>query len=193
VLGAGLDTYAYRRTDTRGHVFEVDLPSTQLWKQASLQAAGIASPDSLTFVPTDFQTTALAQSLTQHGFTIEEPAFFSWLGVAMYLPEAAVTETLRFIAGCAPGSGVVFDYVLPASALPMMLRVPLMAMAKHLAARGEPWKSHYAPAALTEQLGALGFSHTHDYTPEELNQRYLSDRSDGLRLGGLTRLMHAQV
>lgn len=193
VLGAGLDTCAYRRSQLGGRIFEVDLPSTQAWKQASLQAAAIAIPDNVTFVPTDFETSTLAQTLAGHGFQADAPAFFSWLGVVMYLPESAVLDTLRFIAGCAAGSGVVFDYVVAAGALPVMLRVPLLVMAKHLEARGEPWKSYFVPAGLDQQLSTLGFSHIQNFTPDALNQRYLANRADGLRLGGLTRLVHAQV
>lgn len=193
VLGAGLDTCAYRRSELGGRVFEVDLPYTQAWKQASLQAAAIAIPDNVTFVPTDFETSTLAQTLAGHGFQADAPAFFSWLGVVMYLPEAAALDTLRFIAGCAAGSGVVFDYVVPASALPVMLRVPLLAMAKHLEASGEPWKSYFVPAELERQLGTLGFARVENFTPDALNQRYLANRADGLRLSGITRLVHAQV
>lgn len=48
VLGAGLDTFAYRNPDsTNLRVFEVDHPATQAWKLERLQAAGIAIPQSL--------------------------------------------------------------------------------------------------------------------------------------------------
>src|SRR5205814_10001230 len=51
VLGAGLDTSAYRHPDAAGRIFEVDLPATQAWKQARLAETGIAIPDSLSYVP----------------------------------------------------------------------------------------------------------------------------------------------
>src|SRR5689334_8184254 len=50
VLGAGLDTYAYRAPLAGGlRVFEVDHPATQAWKRSLLEAAGIAIPRALTF------------------------------------------------------------------------------------------------------------------------------------------------
>lgn len=55
VLGAGLDTFAYRNPySPRLRVFEVDHPDTQAWKQECLRAAGIAIPESVTFLPVDF-------------------------------------------------------------------------------------------------------------------------------------------
>jgi methyltransferase (TIGR00027 family) len=86
VLGAGLDTFACRNPDsTNLRVFEVDHPATQAWKLERLQAAGIAIPQSLKFVPVDFERQTLAAGLEQGGFDSGSPAFFSWLGVTPYL------------------------------------------------------------------------------------------------------------
>ncbi|VWD22025.1 MerR family transcriptional regulator [Burkholderia lata] len=183
VLGAGLDTSAYRRPDAPGRVFEVDLPATQAWKQARLREAGIAVPPSLQFVPVDFERVGLAEGLARAGFDADAPALFSWLGVTMYLDEAAVVETLRFIAGCAKGSAVLLEYVIPLPSLPPIVRIAVEQMMARFAERGEPWKSFFEPAELTGRLAALGFSHSNTWTPDELNQRYLANRSDGLHIG----------
>src|SRR5215470_11055245 len=57
ILGAGLDTYAQRRPDIAAHVhiFEVDQPSPQTWKQRRLAELGFAVPPKLRFVPMDFE------------------------------------------------------------------------------------------------------------------------------------------
>ena len=50
VLGAGLDTYAYRSVlGDRLRIFEVDHPATQAWKRQRLEEAAIAVPGYLTF------------------------------------------------------------------------------------------------------------------------------------------------
>ncbi|KVS62164.1 MerR family transcriptional regulator [Burkholderia cepacia] len=183
VLGAGLDTSAYRRADAPGRVFEVDLPATQAWKQARLREAGMAVPPSLQFVPVDFERVGLAQGLARAGFDADAPALFSWLGVTMYLDEAAVIDTLRFIAGCAKGSAVLLEYVVPLSSLPPIMRIAMEQMTARFAERGEPWKSFFEPDALTARLAALGFSHSNTWTPDELNRRYLANRADGLHIG----------
>jgi methyltransferase (TIGR00027 family) len=194
VLGAGLDTSPYRHADPRARLFEVDLPATQAWKRARLREAGIAAPGMLRYVPVDFETVHLADGLAAAGFDAKAPTYFSWLGVTMYLEEAAVIETLRFIAGCARGSAVLFEYVVPLATLPPMMRIAMEQMAAQLAQRGEPWKSFFEADALARTMTSLGFSSARTWSPDELNQRYLADRSDGLHIGaGPGRLMLAQV
>src|SRR4029079_17988237 len=85
VLGAGLDTFAYRNSNRELRVFEVDLPATQQWKRALLTKAGIEVPPNLTFVPVDFEHQTLAEGLEEAGLEMQSPAFFSWLGVVPYL------------------------------------------------------------------------------------------------------------
>ena len=65
ILGAGLDTFAYRNPYPEGvlHVFEVDHPATQIWKRARLEEVGITLPGDLTFAPVDFETQTLAEGL----------------------------------------------------------------------------------------------------------------------------------
>src|SRR5215831_8698198 len=54
VLGAGLDTYAYRASSPHNlRVFEVDHPATQAWKRQRLAEVGISIPSQLTFAPVD--------------------------------------------------------------------------------------------------------------------------------------------
>ncbi|WP_175994743.1 SAM-dependent methyltransferase [Burkholderia vietnamiensis] len=194
ILGAGLDTSAFRHPDMPGRIFEVDLPATQAWKQARLREAGIAVPSSLHFVPVDFESVGLAEGLARAGFDADAPAVFSWLGVTMYLDEEAVIDTLRFIAGCAKGSAVLFEYVTPLSGLPTIMRIAMEQFTARLAERGEPWKTFFEPAVIAEKLSALGFSQVNAWTPEELNQRYLANRDDGLLIGVTpTRLVLATV
>ncbi|MDB5823544.1 MAG: transcriptional regulator, MerR family [Herminiimonas sp.] len=194
ILGAGLDTSAYRQPDVAGRIFEVDLPAMQQWKQARLHGAGIPLSSSLRFVPVDFESVGLAEGLARAGFNPDAPAIFSWLGVSMYLDKVAVEETLRVIATCAKGSAVLFEYAMPLHSLPPMMRIAMEQLTTQFAERGEPWKCFFEPAALAEMLTALGFSSYYIWTPDELNQRYLANRSDGLHIGAApTRLVLATV
>src|SRR6266581_5992066 len=100
ILGAGLDSFAYRRGDLAEavHVFEVDYPATQQWKRERLRALPLAQPPNLTFVPLDFEQQTLGEVFPASGYRREEPAFFSWLGVTRYLTEGAIFKTLHEIA-----------------------------------------------------------------------------------------------
>jgi methyltransferase (TIGR00027 family) len=91
----------------------VDYPATQEWKRQRLATAGIAIPPSVTYAPVDFERQTLAEGLKLAGFDASKAAFFSWLGVTMYLTEDAVTATFGFIASSPSGGGIAFDYAVP--------------------------------------------------------------------------------
>ena len=182
VLGAGLDTFAHRNPFAGFglRVFEVDYPATQAWKQRRLADAGLEPPASLTFAPVDFERQTLAQGLTAAGFDAAAPAFFSWLGVVVYLTHEAIMQTLGFIAG-APGGEVVFDYGEPLSAFAKgAARAWQAARARRVAAMGEPWVTRFAPAELAAALRGLGFDTLEDLGPAEISRRFYDmERRDG--------------
>ena len=194
VLGAGLDTFAYRNPHPSLSIFEVDHPSTQVWKLEQLEAAHISVPPSLTFVPIDFELQTLADGLAQAGFNGNAGAFFSWLGVTPYLTREACMMTLDFIAKMPAGSGVVFDFAVDPALLNPGQRQALAALSKRVARYGEPFQLFFDPAKLQDELKALGFNRTEFLQGKELNARYFKDRTDGLLVrGGLGHLMSAWV
>ncbi len=196
ILGAGLDTFAYRNpfAESALRVFEVDYPATQAWKQERLAAAKIPIPASLRFAPVDFERQSLADGLQQAGFDSRAITFFSWLGVTPYLTADVVTSTFRFIAATPAGGGVVFDYAVPRELLNWKQKLVLDFISRRVAAAGEPFRTFFAPAALVAELRRIGFSRTEDLGETEINARYFQDRADRLRVGGgLGRFMSAQI
>jgi methyltransferase (TIGR00027 family) len=195
ILGAGLDTFAYRNPHPQGvlHVYEVDHPATQTWKRARLEEVGMTLPADLTLAPVDFHAQTLEEGLRGTGYERDKGAFFSWLGVTEYLTTEAVMATLRFIASAPVGSGVVFDYMLSPSLLTAAQRSAFDGLARRVASAGEPWQACFDPASLTRDLQAMGFAYVEDSGQEEINARYFRDRRDGLRVGSLSHLMKARV
>jgi hypothetical protein len=61
-----------------------------------------------------------------------------------------------------------------------------------LAEIGEPWKSFMQPEPLGEQLMSLGFSSVEDLGGDEINERYLANRRDGLEARGIGRIAIAR-
>jgi methyltransferase (TIGR00027 family) len=168
VLGAGLDTFAYRNPHRGLRVFEVDHPATQAWKRERLATAGIAIPPALAFAAVDFERVGLADGLSKAGFDAGAPAFFSWLGVVVYLTEEAVFETLGCIAGLPAGSEVVFSYSDRPDAMPAEQVKAYQARAARVAAMGEAWRTQFEPAQLHARLRALGFGEIEDLGPAEV-------------------------
>jgi len=179
VLGAGLDTCAYRTTFGASlRIFEVDHPATQIWKRQRLAEAAIPVPDALAFAPVDFERATLADGLTAAGFDPGQPTFFTWLGVVPYLTEQAVFSTLGFIASLPGGAHVVFDYGNPRASSPDQdeYAAAREALAARVASVGEPFRSHFETDALHARLMALGFRNIEDLGPALIRERYFAKR-----------------
>jgi methyltransferase (TIGR00027 family) len=196
ILGAGLDTFSYRNSYPPEilQVFEVDYPSTQAWKRERLDVEHISIPKSLKFASIDFEKETLKNQLPKAGFKTDEPSFFSWLGVTMYLPADTVMATMKSIALLAMrGSEIVFDYALSPSLLSPSALLSFQATAARVAAVGEPWRSAFDPNLLAIELQAMGFTVVEDLGPEELNARFFKNRTDALRVGGRAHLIKVRL
>jgi methyltransferase (TIGR00027 family) len=177
VLGAGLDTFAYRNPYPELSVLEVDHPATQAWKRERLARAEIAVPLSLRFAPIDFERQTLAGALSAAGFDGSVPTFFMWLGVVVYLSDEATWSTLRCIADVSGGSHVVFDYSNPPATLPAADAASLAEAAARMAASGEPWINYLDTASLLQRLRNLGYDAFDDLGASQICARYLPERA----------------
>jgi methyltransferase (TIGR00027 family) len=194
ILGAGLDSFAYRAgpaDDVR--VFEVDHPGTQRWKRRRLEEAGIALPDTVTFVPVDFETGSLSDALARAGFDPARPAFVSWLGVTMYLTREAIAGTLTEVGGFAPGTEIVLDSMLPADLRDSAGQAYVEAVAPVAAERGEPWLSFFTPEEMSALLEGHGFGLIQHARRREAVDAALWDRADSVRPSDLSLMTHATV
>ncbi len=190
LLGAGLDTFAYRNPYPNLRVFEVDHPATQQWKHELLKTNRIPIPPNLTFVPVDFEHQTFPTQLLAAGFDSNIPTFFAWLGVVPYLTLEAFRSTLRFIAAQPAGSGLVFDYGQPRSALPFFEQLAHDSLAARVKQAGEPFQLFFTPREIAVELAA--FYNLEDLGSPELNSRYFANRTDNLRLlGSAGRLVSA--
>lgn len=182
ILGAGLDTFAYRNRfpESTLRVFEVDHPATQAWKRRALADNAIAIPSSVVYAPVDFERETVEQGLSAAGFARHAPAFFSWLGVTWYLTDDAIASTLAFVASTPARGGIAFDYGISRESQSFAGRLAYEAIGDRVAMAGEPFRTLFDPAALRSQLASLGFREVIDLGMGELNDRYFANRSDGL-------------
>lgn len=195
VLGAGLDTFAYRNPFSTLRVFEVDFPATQLWKRTMLAEAAIALPANLVFVALDFEHQTLADGLTDTGLDFDKPAFFSWLGVVPYLTLDAFRATLSVVARMPQGSTVTFDYAVAPETLSPIGRIAFDRLSERVAAAGEPFQLFFTPEEMAAELRRNGFKCVEQVDSDRLNDLYFRDRADGLKLSplGLGMLVTAGV
>lgn len=195
ILGAGLDSFAYRRRTLldRLRVFEVDHPTTQAWKQAQLRALSVSLPSQLTFVPLDFTQDTVMGTLRAGGYRIDEPVVFSCLGVSQYLPVATAQRLLTQLASAAPGSVLLWGYLVPESLLDDDNRRVRACLRAITAAREEPILTDWPPAEMRALLQACGWTAITDLGAESTLATYTVGRTDGLQHPQTHRLIHASI
>jgi methyltransferase (TIGR00027 family) len=195
VLGAGLDSFAYRQPRWAGslRIYEVDHPITQQWKRHRLKTAGIAIPSNLTFVSTDFESASISDALRAAGFAFGSLTLCSWMGVTQYLTEDALEATFRFVLSLPSLSEIVFSFILPQAEVSGVEAEALLIAAQRAAEVGEPWLARFRADELAVKLRSMGFSQLVHLTPEEAARRYFRDRQDGLRERRGEQLMRAIV
>jgi methyltransferase (TIGR00027 family) len=192
VLGAGLDTFAYRNPYAHLRVFEVDHPATQAWKRACLAEAAIAIPQSATLVPVDFERDSLEAQLRAGHFDFTQPTVVAWLGVVPYLTLQAFRATLALLGRFAPHSELVFDYAYPRHVLPPLEQLMLDSLSARVAQAGEPFQLFFTEEDLRAELSAARLTLAENLGRDELNRLYFSQRTDGLELrGNAGHLCHA--
>jgi methyltransferase (TIGR00027 family) len=183
ILGAGLDSFAQRRTDLAGRVrvFEIDQPGTQEWKRRRLGELGYAVPDWLRFVPSDFEVAdGWRKELLAAGFDPAQPAVVASTGVSMYLTKEATAATLREIASLAPGTTLVMSFLLPIELLAPGDRPGLEISQRGAAAAGTPFRSFFTPDEIVALAREAGFTGARHVSPADQNARYFTGRPDGL-------------
>jgi methyltransferase (TIGR00027 family) len=175
VLGAGLDTFAYRLEGSDGlRVFELDHPATQRDKRRRLAMAGVSEPPHVVYVSHDFERGSMTAALEAGGLDRTRRVFVLWLGVTPYLTEEAVFATLGELARFSGGAEVVFDYANPPQAIEeAQVRGFHDTLAAKVAAIGEPFRCYLDTGALHRRVRDLGFAEIEDLDRAALLARYL--------------------
>jgi methyltransferase (TIGR00027 family) len=182
VLGAGLDSFAYRRADLleRLTIFEVDHPLSQAWKRRRLDELHIPLPHNVVFVAVDFEAHPILDALTASGFASDRAAVVSWIGVTMYLARAAIDATLDSVASCAPGTRIVLTYDQPPDVLDDEDRALLADVSGTAAKFGEPFVSLFRQEEMEGVLVNHGFGSVTHFGADQAVRRYFGGTDVGL-------------
>ena len=195
ILGAGLDSFAYRHPDLTSSVdvLEVDHPVTQTWKKKRLLELGLHQPPNLMFLPLDLKESSLTDGLSAGRYGLAEPAFVSWLGVTQYLPESAVLRVLQQVGSLPEGTEIVFTYIAPRNTLDGESQRFWDLCSRSTRERGEPWITFFETTRLIRTMKELGFSEIQNLAPKEANARYFAGRRDNLSVAGIEHVMRGRV
>jgi methyltransferase (TIGR00027 family) len=184
ILGAGLDTFAQRRSEiaSRLRVFEVDPPGPQAWKRQRLIELGYGIPEWLRLVPVDFEAgDSWWERLAESGFDAGRPAIVASTGVSMYLTKDAIAATLRQVAALASRSTLAMTFLLPLELADSDVRPGLELAEKGARASGTPFISFFTPPQILTLAREAGFREVQHVSAASLTQRYFASRTDGLR------------
>jgi methyltransferase (TIGR00027 family) len=198
LIGAGFDSYALRTPPEARDVeiFEVDHPATQGLKRQRIVECGVSLRDPVHFLAADLSKERLGDVLSGSCFNSAAPAFFSWLGVTMYLTREANVASLRAIArASAPGSELVFTYLDEAAFRDESDSAPpsVAALRRSVESIGEPFLSGFEPEALARDLRGVGFELEEDLDDFQTAQRYDPRGLNGLQPAGQSRIARARV
>jgi methyltransferase (TIGR00027 family) len=182
LLGAGLDTFAWRRPDALAaglRVFEVDHPDTQRWKLGRIEALGLPLSDGHVFAPVDFEVETITAGLDRVGFDWSKPTFVSWLGVMPYLTVEANEAALRALAKCAPRSEVVMTYGTAEPLMDDVGRQCYAGFAALAASKGERFQVLFTPEEAEALVRRCGLE-VADHPCGDALHHYFAGRPDGL-------------
>ncbi|HEX4558389.1 MAG TPA: class I SAM-dependent methyltransferase [Mycobacterium sp.] len=182
-LGAGLSSFAWRRTDLMKalNLFEVDHPKSQAFKRERVDAIGLSYPSNMHFVAVDFTADdSLADSLAAAGFDASKPSIWSWLGVVHYLSIEAVRATLTEVAGLsAPGSMLILTFGVPDEFMEPASREFSYIVREVVAQAGEPQITWLPPAEMEAIAWDAHWRQVRSVDPASL-WPWFAGRSDGL-------------
>ena len=195
ILGAGLDSFAWRRPDLLRalRVFEVDHPATQAWKRQRADIVALPRNENHVFAPVDFERETIAEGLAAVGFDPALPTLFSWIAVVPYLTMDAIETTLRSLANAAPGSCVSLTYAVSLDDMDDIGRQVYERLGAVAAQNGEPLITLLRPAEAADLIARCGLELVEDLDRTDLQDRYFKGRADIAPPYTLERALTARV
>jgi len=195
ILGAGLDSRAYRVKGLQGRVqvFEVDHPATQAVKLAKLKRILGELPAHVTYVPIDFDVETL-EKLFECGYQRQKKTLFIWEGVVYYLTSEAVDQTLHFVAtNSGAGSSIIFDYVYTSALTATDKRSEITRMQRMQRYTGEGLIFGIEEGQIEAFLQARGYTQIGNMTAADLKKAYLTGVNQTRIIAPIYAIVYATV
>jgi methyltransferase (TIGR00027 family) len=192
ILGAGLDTRAYRLPGLAAlPVFEVDLPENIAYKQARLQRLYGRLPAQVRLVPVDFDSQDLESALAAHGYPSGAKTFYIWEAVTQYLAEAGVRRVFAFLAGAKAGSRLVFTYIRE-DFIDGTARYGLEALYQSARVKDQIWRFGMDPDRVAAFLGEYGWAELEQAGRQEFTERFVKPSGRRLAVTEIERAVCAE-
>lgn len=174
ILGAGLDTRAYRLPClSKCMVYEVDLPNNQEIKIRRLQQSGIEAVAEVQYVTCDLSEQALTPRLLAKGFSKELKTIVLCEGLCMYLPEKNVAQIVADTRSLLTDDGhFLFDYLDSEMVEKKYINAAERRHCEYVSSHQEPYQFGWSPEKLPDFLNEHGLILCSDLSGSNLQVAY---------------------
>jgi methyltransferase (TIGR00027 family) len=192
ILGAGLDTRAYRIPQLSTlPVYEVDLPQTIAYKERKLRQLYGSVPPHVRLIPIDFDRQTLEDVLKSHGYSLDQKSFFIWEGVTQYISETAVRFVFEFLAKVRPGSRIVFTYIVK-DFIDGERTYGLERLYQQTRVKKQMWQFGLQPSQVAAFIGEYFWKELEQVSADEYRQRYLNPMGRTDAVMEIERMVYAE-
>jgi methyltransferase (TIGR00027 family) len=193
-LGAGMDCRAYYIPGVENiRYFEVDHPKVIKQKKAKMKKILGKLPDHVVYVPVDFEKQSLDTELKKAGYDLNSKTLFIWEGVTQYISKEANDYTIKYVAQAAPGSKIVFTYILKSFIDGRNIHKGIKTMYKLVVKRYKLWIYGLDPAKMRDYLSKYNLSLIEDIGSREMKERYMKKVNLGLDVFEIERIALAEI
>jgi methyltransferase (TIGR00027 family) len=192
ILGAGLDTRAYRLPALRTiPVFEVDLPENIEYKRTRLQELYGSIPAQVTLVPVDFERQDLTSVLALQSYRTGFKSFFIWEAVSQYLDEDSIRRIFGFLAQTSSKSRLVFTYIRK-DFIEGTARYGLEALYQTYRVKSQLWRFGLEPEKVAPFLEEYAWKELEQVGSQEYTSRYLTPIGREVPVMEIERAVYAE-
>ena len=173
-LGAGMDCRAYNiPSKEKLRYFEVDHPTIIKKKMKKMKKILGELPDHVVYVPIDFQKKTLDDALKDAGYNLNSKTFFIWEAVTQYISKEANDSTFKYIGQAAPGSKLVFSYVIKSFFEGKYNNDGIKKLAKRFVKKNNPiFISGFDPIEMKDYLSKYSLTLIEDIDSVKMQERY---------------------
>lgn len=186
ILGSGLDTFAFRNPELENKVkiFEIDQPEQLNWKINRLNELGMKIPNSLNFVPVDFEAgESWLQKLKLAGLNPDLPSIVVSTGVSMYLSHETNLNLLKEVSTLSKNTVFAMTFMLSLDLLEGKEKSVMEFVMNRAKEAGTPFLSLFRPEELLNLAKEATLANSQIVTAKDLYEKYLRKRNDHLDAG----------
>jgi len=193
-LGAGMDCRDYYIPGIESiRYFEVDYPSVIEKKKAKMKKVLGKLPNHVVYVPVDFEKQSLDTELKKAGYDLTSKTLFIWEGVTQYISKQANDNTMKYVVQAAPGSKIVFTYILKSFIEGKNIHKDIKSMYKWMVKGFKMWIYGLDPKDINDYLSKYSLSLIEDIGRKEVQERYMKLVDLDLKVFEIERIAFAEV